>query len=240
MVTDELIEQSKPFLTWMVRWQDSLKPLSLQGLIAEHGAEAVGIISVDVINGFCTVGPLASPRVNTIATPIAALMERAWDLGVRNIALTQDAHAANAVEFNQYAPHCIRGTEEAETVPAFKALPFFDQLPIFPKNSIASQFAEGYQAWLEDRPQVTVWITVGDCTDLCTYQLAMHLRTRANQNQHRRARVIVPINCVDTYDLPVDVAENIGAIPHDGELLHRIFLYSMMSNGIEVASEITN
>jgi nicotinamidase-related amidase len=237
MTPDELIEHSKPFLTWVNNWQNSLKPLSLAALVSEYGPEAVGIVSVDVINGFCTVGPLASPRVNNIVAPIADLMQRAWDLGVRNIALTQDAHPADAVEFNQYAPHCIRGTEEAETVAAFKALPFFDQIPVFPKNSIASQFAEGYLEWLEERPEVTVWIAVGDCTDLCTYQLAMHLRTRANQ-QHRRARVILPVNCVDTYDLPVDIAESIGAVPHDGDLLHSVFLYSMMLNGVDVVSEL--
>lgn len=237
MMADELIEHSKPFLTWVNHWQNTLKPQSLSALVSEYGAEAVGLVSVDVINGFCTVGPLASPRINNIVAPIANLMQRAWDLGIRNIALTQDAHPVDAVEFNQYAPHCIRGTDEAETVGAFKALPFFDQIPVFPKNSIASQFAEGYLAWLEERPQVTVWITVGDCTDLCTYQLAMHLRTRANQSQHRRARVILPVDCVDTYDLPVDVAESIGAVPHDGDLLHSVFLYSMMLNGVDVISE---
>ena len=155
--------------------------------------------------------------------------------GVRNIALTPTT-SVDAVE-SINTRRTASGTDEAETVEAFKALPFFDQIPVFPKNSIASQFAEGYPAWLEERPQVTVWITVGDCTDLCTYQLAMHLRTRANQSQHRRARVIVPVNCVDTYDLPVDVAQSIGAVPHDGDLLHSVFLYSMMLNGVDVISE---
>ena len=144
MTADELIENSKPFLTWVNQWQSELKPLSLSALVSEYGPDAVGIVSVDVINGFCTVGPLASPRINNIVAPIADLIQRAWDLGVRNIALTQDAHPVDAVEFNQYAPHCIRGTTEAETVDAFKALPFFDQIPVFPKNSIASQFADGY------------------------------------------------------------------------------------------------
>lgn len=238
MTADEFVEHSRPFLTWVNGWQSNLKPLSLSALVAEYGPEAIGIVSVDVINGFCTVGPLASPRVNNIVAPIADLMQRAWDLGVRDIALTQDSHPADAVEFSQYAPHCVRGTDQADTVDDFKVLPFFDQIPVFPKNSIASQFAEGYLDWLESRQQVTAWIAVGDCTDLCTYQLAMYLRTRANQNQHRRARVILPINCVDTYDLPVDVAQSIGAVPHDGDLLHSIFLYSMMLNGVDVVSEL--
>lgn len=240
MTPDAFIAGSTPFLTWVRDWQTSLTPLSLAALVAERGSQAVGIVSVDVINGFCSVGPLASPRVDSIVAPIADLFRRAWDLGVRDIALTQDAHPTDAVEFGQYAPHCIRGTVEAETVDAFKSLPFFDQIPVFPKNSIASQFADGYQAWLDTRRQVTTWIAVGDCTDLCTYQLAMHLRLRANQAQNRAARIVVPANCVETYDLPVDVAQSIGAVPHDGDLLHSVFLYSMMLNGVEIVSELTS
>lgn len=239
MSVDTLIENSRPFLSWVHDWQASLPPLSLSQLVQEQGADSIGIVSVDVIDGFCNVGPLSSPRIDAIVAPIADLMTRAWALGVRDIALTQDAHPVDSVEFNNYAPHCIRGTQEAETVAAFKALPFFPEIAIFEKNSIASAFAEGFQAWLDARPHITTWIAVGDCTDLCTYQLAMHLRLAANQAQRKAARILLPVNCVDTYDLPVDVAQSIGAMPHDGDLLHTVFLYSMRLNGIEVVSEMS-
>jgi hypothetical protein len=85
---------------------------------------------------------------------------------------------------------------------------------------------------------VTNFIVVGDCTDICTYQLAMHLRLRANALQRREDRVILPVNAVDTYDMPVSFAEQIGATPHDAELLHLIFLYHMMLNGIEIVAQI--
>ncbi|MBK9122316.1 MAG: cysteine hydrolase [Chloroflexi bacterium] len=238
MNVDTLIERSRPFLSWVVDWQESLKPASLRDLVSQAGPDAVGIVSVDVIKGFCSVGPLASPRVDGIIAPIAALLRDAWALGVRNIALTQDAHPVDAVEFASYAPHCIRGTVEAETVDAFRALPFFDSIPVFEKNSINSAFATGFQAWLDTRAHVKTWIAVGDCTDLCTYQLAMHLRLSANQHQRAGVRVIVPVNAVDTYNLPVDTAQQIGAVPHDGDLLHIVFLYSMMLNGVEVVSEV--
>jgi hypothetical protein len=78
---------------------------------------------------------------------------------------------------------------------------------------------------------------VGDCTDLCTYQLAMHLRLDANERQLER-RVIVPINAVDTYDTPMSVAEELGIFPHPGDLLHATFLYHMAINGIEVVKRI--
>ena len=98
----------------------------------------VAVISVDVINGFCTIGPLASPRVANIVDPIVKLFKAVWSRGVRHIVLVQDTHEPDAVEFGSFPPHCVRGTAEAETVDAFKALPFFDQIKVMPKNSIAS------------------------------------------------------------------------------------------------------
>jgi hypothetical protein len=67
----------------------------------------------------------------------------------------------------------------------------------------------------------------------------MHVRLRANQRQMRGVRVIVPVDTVDTFDTPVDLAARIGAVPHDAELLHLVFLYHMMLNGVEVATQIT-
>jgi hypothetical protein len=49
-------------------------------------------------------------------------------------------------------------------------------------------------------------------------------------------RVVVPADCVDTYDLPVAVAQSLGALPHAADLLHLIFLYHMALNGIEVVA----
>ncbi len=235
---DSFIARSRPFIGWMLTWYDSLQPITLAEL-TQGGADKVGIVSVDVINGFCTVGPLASPRVNAIVEPITQLFQDAWDAGVRDIALPQDTHPADAVEFMSYAPHCVRGTSESETVPAFKALPFFDHITVIEKNSINSGLAPDFAAWLKARPHIQTWIVVGDCTDLCTYQLAMHLRLTANQNQQAGVRVILPVNTVDTYDLPVNVAQDIGAVPHDGDFLHLVFLYSMMQNGIEIYTKVT-
>jgi nicotinamidase-related amidase len=238
MQLDTFLHNSIPFIGWMLDWYASLKPLSLSSLTAAD-ARTVGIVCVDVIKGFCSVGPLSSPRVNQIIEPITALFNLAWQQGVRDIALPQDTHPADAVEFAQYAPHCIRGTEEAETVEAFTQLPFFDQLAVIPKNSINSGLEPGFVRWVNERPRITNWIITGDCTDLCTYQLAMHMRLSANQNQQRGVRVILPVNTVDTYDLPVERARELGVIPHDADFLHLVFLYSMMLNGVEIVTEIT-
>lgn len=236
MKTEQLIENSKPFLNYVVEWKESLPSLALVEVVNSN-PDSVAVVSVDVINGFCYEGLLASPRVAMIVDPIVELFQKSYEAGIRHFILTQDTHPADAVEFQNYPPHCVRGTSESETVDKFKALPFFDQFQVVPKNSINSVIGTDFNTWLETHPEVNTFITVGDCTDLCTYQLAMHLKLRAN-TCNEKVRVILPVDCVDTYDLPVSAAQSIGAVPHDGNLLHYIFLYHMRLNGIEVVAKI--
>jgi nicotinamidase-related amidase len=194
------------------------------------------IISVDLVKGFCTAGPLSSARVQAIVAPVARLLTRAHALGVRHFVLTQDTHEPDAVEFGSFVPHCVRGTPESETAPELAALPFADEFLTIPKNSIDSSLTLDLQAWRAQHREVNLFIVVGDCTDLCIYQMAMALRVSANEHQLRDVRVVVPADCVDTYDLPVAVAQSLGSLPHAGDLLHLIFLYHMALNGIEVVA----
>lgn len=229
------MRNSQEFIAFLDEWMAGLKPARLSDLAAPP--ERLALVSVDMVNGFCHEGPLASPRVKALIPAVVDLMQRAWGAGVRHILLTQDTHDPDAVEFSAFPPHCVRGTSEAEAIPEIKALPFFPQMTVFEKNSIDSAKNTGLPAWTEEHRQVDRYLVVGDCTDLCIYQMAMHLRLDANARQLQR-QVIVPANCVDTYDLPVETARQIGAVPHDGALLHKIFLYSMMLNGIEVVSAV--
>ena len=74
---------------------------------------------------------------------------------------------------------------------------------------------------------------VGDCTDICVYQLALFLKVRPIL-KNESSEVIVPANCVDTYDIPQEMYEKDRIPPHPGELIHRIFLYHMHLNGIRI------
>jgi nicotinamidase-related amidase len=236
MDTQPLAQHSAPFLAFVDQWMAGLRPLALDQLAAAPGQTA--LVSVDVINGFCHKGPLASPRVEAIIAPIVALMRRSWDSGIHHQLLIQDTHEPSAVEFAAYPPHCLRGSEESEAVPEIKALPFFEHMTVFPKNSIHSALNTGLPDWMAAHPHVECYIVVGDCTDLCTYQLAMHLRLEANSRQLNR-RVVVPADCVDTYDFPIEAAAQSGGFPHDARLFHQVFLYSMALNGIEVVARLS-
>ena len=236
MEIENLVRDALPFLEWIGNWLDERPPFDLAQELDDP--MSVAVLSVDVINGFCYEGALSSPRVASIVAPIAHLFENAHALGVRNLILTQDTHQKDASEFGSFPPHCTRGSKESEPVPAFKALPFFDQFIIIPKNSLSSTIGTDLSDWLDSHLEVTTFIVIGDCTDLCTYQLAMALRLRANAHQRDSDRVIVPIDCVNTYDLSVPAAQAVGAFPHHGDLLHLIFLYSMALNGVQVVDSI--
>jgi nicotinamidase-related amidase len=235
MSIPSLALRSQAFLHFLDTWQAGLPALLLAAALPVPNRAA--IISVDVIEGFCTAGSLASPRVGAIVNPIVRLLTSAWERGLRDILLIQDTHEPDALEFEAWPPHCVRGTNEAEPVAAFKALPFYSHLLQMPKNSISAGLNTGLEAWLATRPKVDTLIVTGDCTDLCTYQLAMHLRLSANARQLTR-RVIVPADCAETYDRSVATAQAQGGLPHDADLLHAVFLYHMALNGIEVVKRL--
>jgi nicotinamidase-related amidase len=235
MDVETLIGNSRPFLAYILNWKAGLPEMSLSEAVKNPGTTAV--VSVDMINGFCHDGPLSSPRVKSIVKPIVRLFKRARALGVEHFILTQDNHDLDAVEFGSYPPHCVCGTVQAETIPELQALDFYSDMTVIPKNSISSTIDTALFNWVDEHSQVDTFFIVGDCTDLCTYQLGMSIRLRASaRNLHQR--VVLPADCVDTYDLPVATAHELGVVPHDGDLLHHIFLYSMMLNGVEIVKTL--
>lgn len=230
----EFITRSAPFLAWLKEWESSLKAISLEDLVdASGGPENFAIASVDVVKGFCVKGPLASPRVGRIVKPIVSLVKKAYDLGVRKFVFTQDTHPKDSPEFREFGPHCVEGSSESEMVDELSSLPFARIFEVIPKRSIDSFLGTGLEDWLKAHNNLRMVLVVGDCTDLCVYRLAMYLKLRANvmKSDHR---VVVPVRAVETYDLPVEAARSADLLPHDGDLLHLIFLYHMRLNGIEV------
>jgi nicotinamidase-related amidase len=239
MDLDKLVSDSRPFLGWAVDWYNSRPTADLARIIeGAGGPDRVAIMAVDVTVGFCAEGALASERVAGIVEPIVRLFERAHELGVRHFVLPQDTHSEDAMEFGSFPPHCVAGTPEADTMPELMELPFSDLFTIIEKDSVSVAIGTGKEDWLAAHPEVTTFIVVGDCTDFCTYQLAMHLRLRANAFQIREVRVILPIDGVDTFHIPVEVADELGIMPHDGDLFHLLFLFNMAQNGIEVVAKV--
>jgi nicotinamidase-related amidase len=217
-------------------WLAQLQPLPLADVI---DPATTGIFCTDMIVGFCDRGNLASERVDALTEPVLDLVQRAYDLGVQHFVFTQDTHDPQTPEFDAWPIHCVVGTEEAEMIPELQALSFAEQFTIIEKNSLHPGLESAFDPWLDARPELRTAIVVGNCTDLCVYQLAMHLRLRHNARNIDDVRVIVPANAVQTYDLSPEVAAKIGAMAHPGDFFHQVFLYHMALNGIEVVQELT-
>jgi len=221
---------------WVADWFAGIEPRRFEEVVPDPARAAV--FSTDMIVGFCSRGALASERVGALAGPVAALFRLAHERGVRRFVLTQDTHDPQTPEFAAWPVHCVRGTEESETIPELASLPFASDFVILEKNSLSPQDGTGFDAWLDANGDVTTAIVVGNCTDLCVYQLAMHLRVRANALNRTPFEVIVPATAVDTYDLPPERAREVGAFPHPGDFFHQIFLYHMALNGIRVVGAL--
>lgn len=221
------------FLNWVEQWFRALKSAKLSDFVPEKTA----IVSVDMVKGFCSLGPLASPNVAAIIPEIVLLFEKSHEWGVEKYLLFQDTHSKNTPEFGSFPPHCIKGSEEAETIEELKNLPFSDQFKIFEKNSLSPAFNTGFDEWLSKNQNIENFIIVGNCTDLCIYSHAMHLRLSANAYNIKR-RVIVPENCTATYDMSVENAKKFKTMPHDSETIHEFFLYHLVLNGVEVDKKI--
>ncbi|HKG24521.1 MAG TPA: isochorismatase family protein [Thermomicrobiales bacterium] len=221
---------------FITSWYERLQPRPLAEVIADPASAA--IFSTDMTVGFCERGNLASARVGALKEPVVDLIERAHALGMHHFVLAQDTHHPQTPEFEAWPVHCVRGTDEAETIPELKSLPFANLLTVIEKNSLHPALETEFDPWLDAHPGLRIAIVVGNCTDLCVYQLAMHLRVRHNARNVPGMLVIVPADAVDTYDLSVETAAAIGALPHPGDFFHQVFLYHMALNGIQVVREL--
>lgn len=181
------------------------------------------LVMVDMINGFAREGTLISPRVEELIPEITKLSKMCDNLDILKLAFA-DCHTEASPEFDVYPVHCIKGTQEGEIVDEIKEIGGYT---LIPKNSTNGFLEEGFQIWLKQYQQINTFVITGDCTDICVQQFATTLKTWFNM-QNKNARIIVPINAVETYDLGL----------HDGDLMNVMALYNMMINGIEIVREI--
>ena len=229
-----IIDETRPFFDWLGGWYDGLRPARFEDVFPDPTRGA--ILVADLIVGFCKEGPLASGRIDAVVPRTVELFRRAQAAGVSRFLLAQDTHAPDTPEFDAWPAHCVRGTREAEMVPELQELPFAGLFTIVEKNALSAGMGTDFEAWLERNDQVTDYLVTGDCTDLCTYNLALFVRMWANAGNRAGRRVVVDASAVQTYDLPVGAAD--GAFPHPGDFLHMFFLYHMALNGIRVVSSV--
>lgn len=191
--------------------------------LADLMPESTVLVMVDLINGFTRTGALRSPRVEALIPAVVDLIIACNQAGILRLAFA-DHHHESSPEFMSYPVHCLSGTDEAEVVDEIKTIGGYQ---LFPKNSTNGFLETEFQRWLQENPSIDSFIVIGDCTDICIQQFAITLKTWFNCKD-QKARVIVPVNLVDTYDLG----------PHQADLMNVMALFNMLGNGIEVVKQI--
>jgi len=146
---------------------------------------------VDVLNGFCKQGNLASPRCDAAIPRIRDVIEARRQAGDQLIFLA-DTHDPDDREFEVFPVHCVRGTTESEVVPELQSL--LQGATLIRKRRYSGFFETDLEARLlaAQPEQVTV---VGVCTDICVLHTVADLR-------NRDYRVVVPALAVATFDAP--------------------------------------
>lgn len=195
-----------------------LEPMCIRDFDPEKTLLAV----VDIVNGFVYEGSMHADRVQDIVSPSARLLKMCKELGVDSCVFC-DCHDENSLEFLSFPPHCIKGTHESEAVDEIKSIGGYT---LIEKNSTNGFHEDKFKDIISEN-NYTDFIVVGDCTDICVMQLCLSLKTYFI-NSDRQSRVIIPVNCVETYDAP----------NHDSDF-YNLASYAMMRNsGIEFVSEI--
>jgi nicotinamidase/pyrazinamidase len=149
------------------------------------------IIVVDMLNGFCRFGKLASPRLDSVVPGIRDYLARELDGGARAVFLA-DTHAADDPEFRMFPPHCVEGSGEEEIVEELR--PVADRSIVVRKRRFSGFFGTDLDRILAELAPDGAEV-VGVCTDICVLHTVADLR-------NRDLPVTVRSSLVATYDAP--------------------------------------
>jgi len=168
------------------------------------------VIVIDMIRGFLEPGyPLyCGDEARKIIPNVVALLENIQaDTWVVNL---RDSHKPDDPEFQQFPPHCIRGTVECECMPELYTRPY----PIVIKRHFDGFYDTTLDEWLS-RSQPTEVIVVGVCTDICVMYTVAGLRNRGYS-------VTVYADCVASFNQ----AGHVFALEHMEKVLGAKVIYN--------------
>lgn len=217
-----------------------------------------GLIIVDEVNGFCTVGagPLAPAAPDASVDAMIAETDRiarTFLAAGRPVMVFRDTHQPGRAE-PPYPPHCEIGTGQEKLVDRLAWLEtargpvaFLDKDVIDGViGGIAADGSNRVYDWIREHRLEAV-VLVGICTDICVADAALTLLSSRNHYfgdtpmlPGLRDIVVYEPACA-TYHLPDDVAVTLGlpeTAAHDAGLFHHIGLSIMQSRGAVIASEL--
>lgn len=165
---------------------------------------------VDMVNGFVKEGAMHDEKIMKITDVIIQECKNHPER-----LFIADTHEKDAIEFNSFPAHCIKGTSEAEIIDELK--PYVTE--ILPKNS-TNTFHVLNKDILTHYDSFKI---VGCCSDICVMQFALSLKTYLNE-MNMSQQVIVKEKGIATYDAPF----------HPAEEYHRMAVNMMAQSGIVI------
>jgi len=214
-----------------------------------------GLVLVDLVNGFCTVGmgPLAPPATDARVDQMVDETEKLARRFVRQnrpVFVFRDSHTPGVPE-PPYPPHCERGTGQDELVPMLEWLTQASwdrskRVSILPKDCINGFVGaideDGHNLIVDwvNRNDLSAIVVVGICTDICDSDFVVAMLSARNHGMMPSLKDIVfyePASA--TYDLPKEVVASLGfpkTAAHPQEITHHIGLYTMQTRGAIIAN----
>ena len=223
-------------------------PLSKTELDLRTNRQGFGLIIVDEVNGFATVGAgnlapqTPNEQVSTMVSETNRLAHSFIEQGMPVLAFL-DTHESGKPE-PPYPPHCERGTGEEELVPELKWIEK-EPLATLVRKDCINGFIGSFQPdgsnsiidWVKENRVKNV-LVVGICTDICVMDFVLTMLSARNHGMLQGLNeVVVYDKGCSTYDLPGDVVKEIGLPPstsHPQDLTHYMGLYFMASRGAQL------
>jgi len=220
----------------------------------EIAGASAGLVIVDEVNGFATVGAgnLApqsdNEQVSRMVSQTDQLARRFLDTEQPVLAFL-DTHEPGVPE-PPYPPHCERDTDESELVPALQWLSERDEVILVRKDCIngfvgsldAATGENRVANWINEH-KLSAIIVVGICTDICVMDFVLTMLSARNHGLMPTLKDIVVFEpgCA-TYDMSKQSALDLGlpeTAAHPQHVTHHLGLYFMASRGAVLTSELT-
>ena len=233
--------------------QELRKALPVAMAVFDPKARATGLVIVDEINGFASVGcgPLAPPAPDAVVARMIAETDRlARDFvaAERPIAVFLDTHDPGRLE-PPYPPHCEKGTGQENLVPDLAWLERSPRATLIRKDCINGfvgaidpvSGANRVTRWIAEH-RLAALLVVGICTDICVMDFVLTMLSARNHGLAPTLRDIAVFEpACATYDLPRDAAVGLGlpeTAAHPRGPAHHMGLYFMASRGAIIAGRL--
>ncbi|KAK9666625.1 hypothetical protein RND81_14G199100 [Saponaria officinalis] len=210
-----------------------------------------GLVLVDIINGFCTLGagPLApieeSSQISGMIVEAEKLARLFCDKNWPILAFL-DSHHPDVPE-HPYPPHCLAGSDESNLVPALRWLEQEPNVTIRHKDcydgfigSIQDDGSNAFVNWIKANKIKSI-LVAGVCTDICVLDFVCSTISAKTRG------LLKPLNEVAvyshgcaTFDFPLEVAQtNKHGLAHPQELMHHMGLYMAKQRGAKIVSSVS-